>query len=103
MKVFGNRVEAVALDFTHESTWPATFKGVQRMFLMRPPQLGRPKPQIIPALEYARSHSVEQMVFLSLQGAEKNKAVPHATIEAWLRSSGLAWTFVRASFFHQNL
>jgi uncharacterized protein YbjT (DUF2867 family) len=29
--------------------------------------------------------------------------VPHAKIESWLRRSGLAWTFVRPSFFTQNL
>ncbi|SDN92371.1 NmrA-like family protein [Cryobacterium flavum] len=29
--------------------------------------------------------------------------VPHAAIETWLRTSGVAWTFVRASFFHQSL
>ncbi len=73
------------------------------MFLMRPPQLGKPRAQIIPALAYARAQGVGHMVFLSLQGAEKNKAVPHAVIEKWLRTSGIAWTFVRASFFHQNL
>ncbi|MFB0833671.1 NmrA family NAD(P)-binding protein [Arthrobacter halodurans] len=102
-RMFGQRVEAVALDFRDAATWPAAFDGVGRMFLMRPPQLGRPKTQIIPALEYARGHGTGQMVFLSLQGAERNKAVPHAAIEAWLRASGVAWTFVRASFFHQNL
>ena len=102
-RMFGDRVEAIALDFTDEVTWPGAFDGVRQMFLMRPPRLGKPKKQIIPALEYARAHGVEQMVFLSLQGAEKNKVVPHAAIEAWLRTSGAAWTFVRASFFHQNL
>jgi uncharacterized protein YbjT (DUF2867 family) len=73
------------------------------MFLMRPPQLGKPKTQMLPSLEYARSAGVRQMVFLSLQGAEGNKVVPHAKIEAWLRQSGVDWTFVRASFFMQNL
>ncbi|MET3948699.1 uncharacterized protein YbjT (DUF2867 family) [Arthrobacter sp. UYCu512] len=102
-RMFGQRVEAIAFDFTDEMTWPDAFHGVQRMFLMRPPHLGKPKKQIIPALEYARARGVEQMVFLSIQGAEKNKVVPHAAIEAWLRTSGAAWTFVRASFFHQNL
>lgn len=29
--------------------------------------------------------------------------LPHARIEQWLRRSGLAWTFLRASFFDQNL
>ena len=102
-RMFGQRVEAVALDFTDEMTWPGVFDGVRQMFLLRPPHLGKPKTQIIPALEYARASGVEQVVFLSVQGTEKNKAVPHAAIEAWLRASGAAWTFVRASFFHQNL
>ncbi|POH61340.1 NAD(P)-dependent oxidoreductase [Cryobacterium zongtaii] len=102
-RVFGDRVEAVALDFTDPTTWEAAFAGVEQMFLMRPPHLGKPKSQMIPALEYARDHGISQIVFLSLQGAEKNTIVPHAAIEAWLRGSGVAWTFVRASFFHQNL
>lgn len=102
-RMFGDRVEAVALDFTDNTTWPAAFVGIRRMFLLRPPHLGKPKKQMIPALEFAERSGVEQMVFLSLQGAEKNKVVPHAAIETWLRSSGVAWTFVRASFYHQNL
>ncbi|TFD11794.1 hypothetical protein E3T35_08375 [Cryobacterium sp. TMT1-2-2] len=34
---------------------------------------------------------------------DPNLVVPHAAIETWLRTSRVAWTFVRASFFHQNL
>ncbi|TFD67756.1 NmrA family NAD(P)-binding protein [Cryobacterium ruanii] len=102
-QMFGDRVDAVALDFTDHTTWAAAFEGIQRMFLLRPPHLAKPKKQMIPALEFAKKSGVEQMVFLSLQGAEKNKVVPHAAIEAWLRTSGVTWTFVRASFFHQNL
>ncbi|MBO0594378.1 NmrA family NAD(P)-binding protein [Nesterenkonia sp. E16_7] len=100
---FGDRVEAVALDFTDEATWRGAFTGVRGMFLLRPPQLGRPKTQMIPALEHARELGLSQIVFLSLQGAERNPVVPHAEIERWLRASGVSWTFVRASFFHQNL
>ncbi|MEO7060743.1 MAG: NmrA family NAD(P)-binding protein [Lapillicoccus sp.] len=73
------------------------------MFVLRPPHLGQPKTQMLPSLEAAKTAGVDQMVFLSLQGAEHNKVVPHATVEAWLRGSGIAWTFVRASFFMQNL
>lgn len=102
-KMFGDRVEPVSLDFTDPSTWTTAFSGVRQMFLLRPPQLGKPKKQMLPALEFARGQGVEQIVFLSLQGAEKNKVVPHAAIESWLRTSGISWTFVRASFFHQNL
>ena len=43
------------------------------------------------------------MVLLSLQGAEHNRVVPHHALEQWLGQSGRSGTFVRASFFMQNL
>ncbi|PFG43367.1 uncharacterized protein YbjT (DUF2867 family) [Isoptericola jiangsuensis] len=93
----------VAFDFTDPATWAAAFDGVTSMFLVRPPAIGNVRRDLLPAMAAARDAGVEHVVFLSLQGAEKNKVVPHATVESWLRGSGLAWTFVRASFFHQNL
>jgi uncharacterized protein YbjT (DUF2867 family) len=93
----------VDLDFVDPSTWAAAFAGVESMFLMRPPALGNVRRDLLPAVAAARNAGVRHVVFLSLQGAEKNRLVPHATVEEWLRSSGLQWTFVRASFFHQNL
>ncbi|RYC10913.1 NmrA family NAD(P)-binding protein [Nocardioides zhouii] len=100
---FGDRVEAVALDFTDPATWEHAYSGVHRMFLMRPPHLGKPKTQMLPSLEVAKAAGVEHIVLLSLQGAEHNKVVPHHALEVWLRESGLSWTFVRAAFFMQNL
>lgn len=94
--------EPVRLDFEDPSTWGA-YDGVKVMFLMRPPQLSRPQTQMAPSLEAAKSAGVEHVVFLSLQGADRNTVVPHAKLEAWLRGSGLTWTFVRPSFFMQNL
>lgn len=95
--------ERPEFDFTDPATWARTFDGVTSMFLVRPPAIGNVKRDLLPALAAARNAGVRHVVFLSLQGAEKNKIVPHATVEAWLRASGMSWTFVRASFFHQNL
>ncbi|MCY7396416.1 MAG: SDR family oxidoreductase [Nocardioides sp.] len=100
---FGDRVEAVALDFTNSATWEEAYSGVARMFLMRPPHLGRPTSQMLPSLEAAKAAGVEHVVLLSLQGAEHNRVVPHHALEVWLGESGLSWTFVRAAFFMQNL
>lgn len=99
----GGDAESVAFDFTDATTWPAAFDGVSAMFLVRPPAVGNVKRDLLPALEFGRKAGLEHVVFLSLQGAEKNRVVPHATIESYLRESGMAHTFVRASFFHQNL
>ena len=96
-------VEAVGFDFTDPGTWRGAFDGVQVMFLMRPPQLSNIARDMVPALEAARTAGVRHTVLLSLQGAQANKVVPHAKIEAWLRASGRDWTFVRPSFFMENL
>ncbi len=95
--------EAVAFDFTDSSTWAAAFADVGLMFLVRPPQLSKVERDLLPALDAARRAGVRHVVFLSLQGAEKNKVVPHATVEKWLHASTLDWTFLRPSFFFQNL
>lgn len=100
---FGSEVEAVRFDFTDPQTWPATFDGVEVMFLMRPPHISDIDRDMAPALEAAKAAGLRHVVFLSLQGAETNKVVPHAKVEAWLRGSGLDWTFVRPSFFMENL
>ncbi|MDO5736077.1 MAG: NmrA family NAD(P)-binding protein [Propionibacteriaceae bacterium] len=97
------KAEETAFDFTDPRTWDEAFAGVQSLFLVRPPAIGNVKRDLLPAVAAARDSGVEHVVFLSLQGAERNKVVPHATVEKWLRMSGLSWTFMRASFFHQNL
>ena len=99
----GPRVETLRFDFTDPSTWSGAFAGVEVMFLMRPPQISNIARDMVPALEAAKAAGIKHVVLLSLQGAENNKVVPHAKIEAWLRGSGLAWTFVRPSFFMENL
>lgn len=100
--MFGDAVEPVVLDFTDPGTWDA-YIGVSRMFLLRPPHLGKPRTQMIPSLESARAAGVEHLVLLSVQGAERNPLLPHSALERWLRKSGMSWTFVRGGFFMQNL
>lgn len=99
----GGDVEHVRLDFTDAATWDAAYAGVRSAFLMRPPHLSRPRRQMLPSLSRARALGVRSVVLLSLQGAERNPFVPHAVLERWVRGSGLTWTFVRPSFFMQNL
>lgn len=94
---------SVDFNFTDPATWAQAFAGVESMFLVRPPAVGNVKRDLLPAVSAARDAGVRHVVFLSLQGAQKNKVVPHAAVEKWLRASGMDWTFVRASFFHQNL
>jgi len=95
-------LEYVRFDFHDPGTFSA-FEGVERMFLLRPPAIADVKGVIGPALDAARERGVRHVVFLSIQGAERNRFVPHHKIEAYLRSSGMDWTFIRAAYFMQNL
>ncbi len=100
---FGAGVEAVGFDFAKPETYQPTFAGIKKMFVLRPPQITDIQKMMVPALEAAKTTGVEHIVFLSLIGIESNTVVPHYKVEQWLRASGLKYTFLRASFFMQNL
>ena len=99
----GGGLEVVRFDFTDPGTWSTAFAGVERMFLLRPPQLSRVRRDLLPALDAAAACGVGHVVFLSIQGADRNRLVPHRAVEDYLRASPMAWTFVRAAYFMENL
>jgi uncharacterized protein YbjT (DUF2867 family) len=100
---FGDTVDAVRFEFTDSSTYPATFSGIKRMFFMRPPQITNIERDMNPSMDTAKRAGVTQVVFLSLIGIEKAKYVPHYKVETYLQKIGLQTTFLRCSFFMQNL
>lgn len=102
-KAFGGNADIVAFDFLKPETFGPAFEGVDRLFLVRPPQLANVERDIAPAVRFAVRAGVKHVVFLSIQGVEKNRVVPHHKIEELLRSLPVRWTFLRASFFMQNL
>lgn len=93
---------AVMLDFQDPTTFAGALEGVERVFLLRPPQMSDAK-AMRPFIDAMREARINQVVFLSVQGAGSNPFVPHHGIEQYLKKSGLNWTFLRPSFFMQNL
>jgi len=96
-------VEVVTFDFERPETWGAAFEGVDAMFLLRPPAITRVGESIIPAIDAAERVGVEHVVVLSVLGAEKNPILPHRKIEKHVLATDLDWTFLRPSFFMENL
>jgi len=96
-------MEAVPFDFLRPETHRPAFHGIKHLFLVRPPALANVERDIAPAVRTAIACGVEHIVFLSLQGVEKNRVVPHHKIEQLIVESGVHYTFLRASFFMQNL
>ncbi|MFM8322553.1 MAG: SDR family oxidoreductase [Chloroflexota bacterium] len=100
---FGAQVEAAGFDFSKPETFTPAFQGIQRAFILRPPQISDIEHTLIPAMQAARAAGVQHFVFLSIIGIEQNTVVPHYKVEQFLKTSGMAYTFLRASFFMQNL
>jgi uncharacterized protein YbjT (DUF2867 family) len=100
---FGSSVEAVRFDFTDPKTYEVTFKGVEKMFLLRPPHITNIKRDMYPSINAAKRAGVKHVVFLSLIGIESAKYVPHYKVETYLKEVNLQTTFLRCSFCMQNL
>lgn len=98
-----NGAETVAFDFTRPATFAAAFDGIQKMFLVRPPAIANIRRDMAPAIRAAGEAGVEHIVFLSLLGVENRRIVPHYRIERAIEAARIPATFLRASFFMQNL
>lgn len=81
----------------------SSLEGVDRVFLMRPPQIEDVRTYLFPFIDAARRASVRQIVFLSLQGVQANRRTPHHAVEQHLKKVGAPFTSLRPNFFMQNL
>lgn len=95
--------EPRVFDFTDESTWEPVLAGVSKVFLMRPPHISKIKRDMYPFMEYMKKRGIEHVVFLSVQGVENNKVIPHYKVEKSILDLGIPYTFIRPSFFMQNM
>ena len=99
----GEGTETVLFRFGDGETYRDAFEGVSKLFLMRPPQISDVQTCLFPVVDYAKEVGVRHIAFLSLLGVEKQRFVPHYKVEKHLQASGVSYTFLRPSFYMQNL
>jgi len=90
-------------DFEKQDSFDPAFKDIDILFLLRPPHISEVDKYFQPLLQSAMKNGIEKVVFLSVQGAEKSKVIPHNKIERLIQSNGFKYIFVRPSYFMQNL
>jgi len=90
-------------DFEEQNYFDTAFKDIDLLFLLRPPHISEVDKYFYPLLQSAKNNGIEKVVFLSVQGAEKSKVIPHNKIERLIKSIGFKYIFVRPSYFMQNL
>lgn len=95
--------KGVYFDFETPSSIKPALRGITKLFFLRLPHLADAKKYFQPVIDAAKEVGIKHIVFLSLLGVEKNAIVPHAKIEKIIKDSGIPYTFLRPSFFMQNL
>ena len=94
---------SILFDFELPHTYATALAGIDKLFLLRPPQISNVKQYLFPVIDAALAAGVKHIVFLSLQGAEENTITPHHKVEVYLNQVKAPYTFLRPSFFMQNL
>jgi uncharacterized protein YbjT (DUF2867 family) len=90
-------------DFDDATSFYLAFENIDVLFLLRPPQISDVALFFDPLLKAAKVAGITKIVFLSVQGAERSKVIPHNKIERLIKSFGFNYIFVRPSYFMQNL
>jgi uncharacterized protein YbjT (DUF2867 family) len=90
-------------DFKDDGTFDSAFKDIGILFLLRPPNISQVEKYFRPLLNSAHKNGIINIVFLSVQGADKSRVIPHNKIERLVKTLGFNYIFVRPSYFMQNL
>lgn len=69
------------IEFADSSTFDSALEGIDIVFLLRPPQLANVAKYFAPFIQKMKKNNVSKIVFLSAQGAESEKFIPHHQIE----------------------
>jgi len=100
---YAKTATVVKFDFTDCSTFSKALDGVDRVFIMRPPHLGKPE-DFKPFIEALKTkQDIKLICFLSLIGIENNPVPPHYKIEKYIEKSALPFCHIRPGFFMQNI
>ena len=90
-------------DFDNSETFDNALVGIDRIFILRPPHISDIDRYFRPLISAIKEKSIKEVVFLSVQGAEKSKVIPHNKIEKIILENNLDYIFIRPSYFMQNL
>lgn len=99
--LFGDSIKFRKFNFYDRKTLAPCLNKIDRIFLMRPPQIGDVQKYMFPFIDLIKKKKVEHVVTLSI--ADANPMVPHYKVEKYLEKLEIPYTHLRAGYFMQNL
>lgn len=91
--------DVVRFDYADEANIRAALQGVDKLYLASPGEM--PAEPVNRVVDLAKAAGVRHIVRLSAMGVEYGDS-PLRQVERHIESSGIAWTFLRPSWFMQN-
>lgn len=102
LKLSNYEVNLVHFDFLNTQNYREALSNCDILFLLRPPQISNTEKYFKPLIEACKEENVKHIIFLSVQGVEKSKIIPHHKIEKLILESNIPYTFLRPAYFMQN-
>jgi uncharacterized protein YbjT (DUF2867 family) len=102
-KALGDSVSIREIDLRDPRTYDAALAGVRGLFLLRPPPISNVRETLNVLVDRAIVAGVEHVAFLSVDGADRQRWIPHHKVEKHLLARGISATILRPGFFAQNL
>jgi uncharacterized protein YbjT (DUF2867 family) len=102
-RLLGDGVATRQLDLADPRTYREAVQGLRGLFLLRPPPIANVRETLNLLIDEAVAAGVEHVTFLSVDGADRQRWVPHHAVEAHLLRLGISATILRPGFFAQNL
>lgn len=102
IRLANSKVNFLQFDFMDLSSHNKALSNIDIVFLLRPPQISDVEKYFKPLIKTCKDKGVKHIVFLSVQGVEKSKIIPHHKIEKLIVESKIPYTFLRPAYFMQN-
>lgn len=102
IKLGNSRIKFSKFDFTDVNTYRTAPDLCDILFLLRPPHISEVEKYFKPIIDTCQEKGVKHIVFLSVQGVENSKIIPHHKIEKLIVDSKIPFTFLRPAYFMQN-
>lgn len=99
-------VRAVTLDnsfdWSKTETFDKTLEGIEKVFLISPPNYAAFDKEIVPFVDNAKKAGVRFILFSTLYGTDKNPESTFGKAEKVVVESGINYAIVRPNFIFQN-
>ncbi|MRN56171.1 SDR family oxidoreductase [Paenibacillus monticola] len=100
LKKYGEQ-NYVHLDYSRHETFEPALLGIDRIFLMYPPETLLSDFHAF--IHKSQEIGIRHIVYLSVKDAQRLPFIPHFKNERAIARSGIPYTFLRAGYFMQNL